>query len=450
MFASEKNEAPSRSEQRMTKQLQQQGDSIVSGFQKLSETCNAMGIFMPAEEAPPIHETNFKRDLVVQLKSTLLPELRRHIVTLTELLKPESFLKEPGTKLKLISETQIELDRTLDQMFSAIGVLCPGVHQVSFTGINDQHLNELKHYRLYGLHKELTIDFPQVFRHFCDDSISLIHQLTLSAGDSTLDGDDSSSLIHQLTLSTGDFTFDGDDSSSLIHQLPLSTRNSTFKSHDDVDSTRDYILDDVSHCHVSIDSMINWLEGSEFDIVQLAWIHETCAASEMLKILTLLINPIPDPEYSQTPTIHLSKPIIELARILIPVIKLLRLLFDKLSERGMNRKRLPLYTTMNSDQLDSIGKMAEQVGDILQRLKDIFVESSPQPDGLTAQMLTQDVQSLEYLINNPLFLVLVYFLPIVPDTDGFPTQNYLKAWLASWKTLFTIAKNNFVHAARAI
>ncbi|KAI9599781.1 hypothetical protein KEM48_002775 [Puccinia striiformis f. sp. tritici PST-130] len=408
MFASEKNEAPSRSEQRMTKQLQQQGDSIVSGFQKLSETCNAMGIFMPAEEAPPIHETNFKRDLVVQLKSTLLPELRRHIVTLTELLKPESLLKEPGTKLKLISETQIELDRTLDQMFSAIGVLCPGVHQVSFTGINDQHLNELKHYRLYGLHKELTIDFPQVSGT----------SLTLSAGDSTLDGDDSSSLIHQLTLSTGDFTFDGDDSSSLIHQLPLSTRNSTFKSHDDVDSTRDYILDDVSHCHVSIDSMINWLEGSEFDI--------------------------------STPTIHLSKPIIELARILIPVIKLLRLLFDKLSERGMNRKRLPLYTTMNSDQLDSIGKMAEQVGDILQRLKDIFVESSPQPDGLTAQMLTQDVQSLEYLINNPLFLVLVYFLPIVPDTDGFPTQNYLKAWLASWKTLFTIAKNNFVHAARAI
>ncbi|POW07416.1 hypothetical protein PSHT_09943 [Puccinia striiformis] len=377
MFASEKNEAPSRSEQRMTKQLQQQGDSIVNGFQKLSETCNAMGIFMPAEEAPPIHETNFKRDLVVQLKSTLLPELRRHIVTLTELLKPESFLKEPSTKLKLISETQIELDRTLDQMFSAIGVLCPGVHQGSFTGINDQHLNKLKHYRLYGLHKELTIDFPQIPR-------STVTTLVASFTSSRL---------------TGDFTFDGDDCSSLIHQLTLSDRNSTFDAHGDVDSTREFIS------------------------------------------MTYLIS---------TPTIHLSKPIIELARILIPVIKLLRLLFDKLSERGMNRKRLPLYTTMNSDQLDSIGKMAEQVGDILQRLKDIFVESSPQPDGLTAQMLTQDVQSLEYLINNPLFLVLVYFLPIVPDTDGFPTQNYLKAWLASWKTLFTIAKNNFVHAARAI
>ncbi|KAH9452205.1 hypothetical protein Pst134EB_016161 [Puccinia striiformis f. sp. tritici] len=166
----------------------------------------------------------------------------------------------------------------------------------------------------------------------------------------------------------------------------------------------------------------------------------------MLEIFMLLINRSPELRYLRAPLRPLREPVIELARKFVPIIKLLRLIFEKLSERGMNKKRLPTYTTMNSEQLDSIGKLVEQVVDVLETIKSTSYSSSLQSDDDTAGTLIYEVGSFEYRFENLFRLISLHFLPILPDTEGSPTQNYYQAWLDSWNDLFTIATNNFEDA----
>ncbi|KAI9599786.1 hypothetical protein KEM48_002780 [Puccinia striiformis f. sp. tritici PST-130] len=313
-------------------------DLIVKGFTSLMDRCEAARRLASTEE-----------------------ELRQHTNTLADLLQPDASLKGPTPKFDLLLEIQAGLHRTLEQIYSAVQNLCPGGDQAFFTGINDQHLKELKPYRLNGLYTEITMSFSDVYSALFGDFGELFHELKLSTGTGTPSAD--------------------------------------------VASTRECILADVSDCH----------KGSEFDIVQAPWVHEKYRISEMLETFMLLINRCPELRYRRAPLKPLSEPIIELARELIPVIKLLRLLFEKLSKRGMNKKRLPISVA----------------------------------EGETAHMLMSTVGAFKYRISNLFLLISVYFLPIVPDTDGSPTRNYYKSWLASWKASFIIAIDSFVDAAYA-
>ncbi|KAH9452204.1 hypothetical protein Pst134EB_016160 [Puccinia striiformis f. sp. tritici] len=404
-ISADKYEDTPECEKCITEQHRQQGDLIVKGFTSLMDRCEAARRLASTEEGAPFDRLDFKRELVAQLQSSIFPELRQHTNTLADLLQPDASLKGPTPKFDLLLEIQAGLHRTLEQIYSAVQNLCPGGDQAFFTGINDQHLKELKPYRLNGLYTEITMSFSDVYSALFGDFGELFHELKLSTGTGTPSAD--------------------------------------------VASTRECILADVSDCHKVIDLATNWLEGSEFDIVQAPWVHEKYRISEMLETFMLLINRCPELRYRRAPLKPLSEPIIELARELIPVIKLLRLLFEKLSKRGMNKKRLPMYTNMVSDQLESVGKLVQQLVNDLERVKGAFCASSSVAEGETAHMLMSTVGAFKYRISNLFLLISVYFLPIVPDTDGSPTRNYYKSWLASWKASFIIAIDSFVDAAYA-
>ncbi|POV96550.1 hypothetical protein PSTT_15585, partial [Puccinia striiformis] len=211
------NRRRARGRAMITKQNRQRGDLIIKGFRSLSFKCNALSGITPAEEGAPVHTIDYKRSC----RSTKVQPFTGATTACHHTCQAN----------RTHGEIQAGLDRTLDQILFAIEPLCPGGgYQVSFTGVNDQHLNELKAYRLRGLQNERTVHFPQVFRPFFDASSDLIHQLKVSTGNPSLSAD--------------------------IHL------------------TRKIVIDGVSDCHISINSAIIWLEGSEFDIVQLPWIDE--------------------------------------------------------------------------------------------------------------------------------------------------------------------------------
>ncbi|POW07415.1 hypothetical protein PSHT_09947, partial [Puccinia striiformis] len=302
-----KDEDIPESEKWITEQHRHQGDLIVTGFTSLKEKCKTARILTPPGESAPLDRLDFKRGLVAQLKSSLLPELRQHTDTLADLLKPDTSLKGPTPKLDLLLEIQAGLDQTLEKIYAAVGDLCPGGDTAYITGNNDQdeHLNELKSYRLHGLYTEVTISFSDVYSPLFDDSSELIHQLKLSTGTGTREAD--------------------------------------------VPSAREWIVADVSDCHEVIDLVTNWLEGSEFDIVQAPWVH------------------------------------------------------DKYRIVRSQMMILQVRSSMKSDHSNIVSKI-------------FFVLSR------------------------------FTFLPMLPDTEGSPTQNYYEAWLDSWNDLFTIATNNFEDA----
>ncbi|OAV87754.1 hypothetical protein PTTG_29293 [Puccinia triticina 1-1 BBBD Race 1] len=97
-----------------------------------------------------------------------------------------------------------------------------------------------------------------------------------------------------------------------------------------------------------IDSVIHGLKDSEIDIVQYDWPSHTKTLDESLANLLSLINPY---THGGREMLHpLRKMAVHLDELLIPIMKLARLFFRKLSRLGMNNK-WPLFTKMSPHEL---------------------------------------------------------------------------------------------------
>ncbi|KAH9467137.1 hypothetical protein H4Q26_000626 [Puccinia striiformis f. sp. tritici PST-130] len=354
----------------------------------------------PARNAS-VDPLNLKRDLLVQIESSLLSQLRQHIITLNELLKPADLLHKPTRKLKLISEIQSELDGTLDQIYSATSNILPSSTQASPAGNYDQHLNELKTFRLDRLHYHLTISFLEEISTVCDAYCEV------------------------------------------LQAMKFTTMN--YDMNDDVFWARQHVIEATDTLFETIERVINWLKGSELDNIQVAWTDQRPGNQDMLNQYLSFSNQRSG-SHNQRQLEPFAEQMFKLAKLVIPIIKLYRLFVNKLSERGMNRKQLPKFTMMRTHQLRTIDQLPEDVNNILWNLWGVLRDSNPTEEQSTYRILSRTIQSLDNKFKDPLLLILIYFLPIVPDTDGFPTRQYFNEWFATWKTLFTIAISNFLRA----
>ncbi|WAQ81289.1 hypothetical protein PtA15_1A629 [Puccinia triticina] len=140
----------------------------------------------------------------------------------------------------------------------------------------------------------------------------------------------------------------------------------------------------TSSCLLAIELAIGWLEGSEFDLVQHHWSDPRRRIDECLE-------------------------------------------------------------QMSSDQLKSLGELASVVAVHLRCLimavalgKDIY--------GFTSSTHREMAKRLAECFEAALALIRLHFLPLVPDTDGFPGQNYYKAWLTTWHTQLALAIQLFIES----
>ncbi|KAI7950123.1 hypothetical protein MJO28_008944 [Puccinia striiformis f. sp. tritici] len=374
-----------------------QADSVIEGFADLLDKCKSIGhsTFQRSRKIP--NQPGIKKKATFQLHSSILPGLRSQIVTISDLTDPDDLSKAPGSQLKLISDVQSELNHTLDQIISATSILYAQPPDPLTIPGNDGHLEERKYFRLNN------------FLHYLADFLLEDIGPVCSA------------------------------SSELIEKLKLSTDPDQFKSDVFVVWVREDLLERKSDFLASIDGVIQWLTGTDFDIVQLDWKNEILVLDELLETIGDLTG------YSVDPTEYNS--LIPLAKLVIPLIKLSRIFFNKLSVQEMNRKPLPMYTKTCSHSLNS---MASSLGDVIDDLSEIasllrYDLRTPAAD--TCQSLIDGVQSLQDRLKSSLALIRTHFLPIIPDTKNFPIQNYYKAWFATWQTMFTVAGDNLSKAA---
>ncbi|KAI9603245.1 hypothetical protein H4Q26_002563 [Puccinia striiformis f. sp. tritici PST-130] len=185
-------------------------------------------------------------------------------------------------------------------------------------------------------------------------------------------------------------------------------------------------------------------------LCEVGWRNEKREIGESVQELLSMISPANPATKGekQSERKPLSESATQLAKSVVPVMKLSRLFFDKMSRRGMNQKKLPLYTTMSSHQLNTIDELAQNIEGrlttILRGLGD--ADTYHEPD--TSELLTEVVQEIEAHFDAGILLILLHFVPIIPDTDGFPVQNYYKDWLATWNTQLSIAVNNHLEACK--
>ncbi|KAA1100765.1 hypothetical protein PGTUg99_025243 [Puccinia graminis f. sp. tritici] len=366
-----------------------QGDLAIKGFELLSAHLfhwpSTFTRDTPADLS--IGRLRSKKDIHTQLHSSLLPLLRQHLNSIAEALDDLIELRrDPAPKIQRVLELQPNLHRILDQIIRTLDEIIPGkIAEPSQT--NDQHFEEFKTYRLYGLDDCIRDRLEFGIINFLSNSRGIIEELKLPAR-------------KRFPASIGGLCF----------------FNSAFNQ------------------------TIKWLKGSELHIIPDLWeipIRDTYEAHEEYFRLT---HPEADPPMS-----HAA---IQLARSIIPIIKLSKLFFQKLLREGlMERKQVPLFTEMCSHQMYSLHKSSEEYGESVMSLVFRLEDAHLYPPADTSSSLIQNIQALSSHFQSYVSLAELYMTPLFPDINGVSAQIYFKTWFITWNTLFLTATQNAIQAA---
>ncbi|KAI9624369.1 hypothetical protein KEM48_008951 [Puccinia striiformis f. sp. tritici PST-130] len=140
------------------------------------------------------------------------------------------------------------------------------------------------------------------------------------------------------------------------------------------------------------------------------------------------------------------EPVIRLTELLIPIIKLSRLFFNKLSGSGVHKKQLPAHTEMNSKQMKCLYGSAQDVArDVSKLLNLLYAAEVTRWNTLDTRMFSGAAGTLASRFEAPKLLFLVHVIPLIQEID----LDYYENWFATWNTQFGLAINNFQYYARS-
>ncbi|KAA1101100.1 hypothetical protein PGT21_007003 [Puccinia graminis f. sp. tritici] len=359
-----------------------------------------------------LEESAWKEMLLTRVESNLLPLLERQLTILSSSLNTDKLIEETEPKLKHITLIQKEIETTIDHIHFFIAAVCP--EPISAPNrFDDQHLKRLKSYRLHCLKAIFVKTVSDICRVF-QAADELLEHLKMKL----LEG------------------FEG----RLENRFLVSWHNE--------EAVR------------LIETAIESIKGSDLDVAQNEWQWELEGTDRML--ITEIILPIQcsDTEVTESEANNpqgrtyklVRQPVIQLAKLAIPLIKMSQLFFNKISTREMNIKRLPSSTEMCSDQIKNPAKSLERVSQAIIALV-IRLHRADRADELhsTIPELIQIANNLKSRFKSPLLAVMLYLVPSLPDSiDCFPNQKYYKDWFVTWNTQRILATENFIQFARSI
>ncbi|KAH9453423.1 hypothetical protein Pst134EA_024296 [Puccinia striiformis f. sp. tritici] len=329
------------------------------------------------EKSDPYDQLTWQSGLNL-LQYSLLPILSQQIKTLSRLLPQPLDICRDDTPLELemILKLQVKIDHTLSQITEFVAVICPRPPGVP-AQTDDNHLEDSKESCSQGL---------------------LVKIINLNQDICTL----------------------FDDSSQLIKGI----------------NYRGWVTRYTGWIKKSIKAMIGWLKRSEFHHIQHQWEVEVDRMDGILAKLTKLINPtITKPveeegeekknveeEEDQFELKDLSEPAIKLAHSAMPIIKLSRLFFKKLSRIGNYKFSVEKFTEMSSNQLWRLERSAADIShSIIKLTKEIIqVDVNDQAHGNPlfppASALTQTVEDLHPIFDSSILMIILYVVPLI-DTS---------------------------------
>ncbi|KAI7962548.1 hypothetical protein MJO28_000642 [Puccinia striiformis f. sp. tritici] len=156
------------------------------------------------------------------------------------------------------------------------------------------------------------------------------------------------------------------------------------------------------------------------------------------------------PEQPPTLVKLIRELVIQLAKLAIPLIRLSKLFFSKLTTPGINIRGLPCFEKMCPNKIISLEKSLEQVTTTARKLRSLVQRADEDPPGVViGDDFIELAIEIETLFDFPLMVVLLHIVPSIPDTDGFPTHKYYKRWFTTWNTKLISASENFINLAES-
>jgi hypothetical protein len=363
------------------------------------------------------------QDLLDSMKRCLLPQLNDQLTTLSDLLFPSDFWKQPEITRKRVLDSQSELENTLDQIKSIIATLCPAPRGLmvlipSRMQTLDQDLEALKFYRLQRLKSKFNEGL------LCH--VNLLFSWALI-------------LFHRIKL------------------VPNKVKPSEF----DGWTCREDFANRVCLASKAIDSIIKIIECSELDLVQQQWAvdlqHIDTTMEEIASLIARSSAPKPssdklenhlevhNPNNTDTnPNRAIKTWVIPLAESSLGMIKIARVLFKKVL-RMAGKMKGKKFTSMNSRQIESLFEAAHLAH---QNLADLLVlfQKAANPLGVgpedrpkfskLALHFSSHVRSAQSLVQK-------YIIPLISDIDLSELFDYYTTWFHTWSRMFFGATMRF-------
>ncbi|KAH9460421.1 hypothetical protein KEM48_009975 [Puccinia striiformis f. sp. tritici PST-130] len=392
-------------------QLEEQRDLIIHGFNTLIhhyyEPIDLPHRRAEMEELMLILsvDENGLKDMALNMVLLTLKQLKRLTIGLSRILDPSDVQQATELKFKRILTIQSKVAWCMRHVRCVITLVYPEP-TTARVRTDDRHLKRLKSCRL----RSLRSTFLQACQDICPSfgaAIELVEHMKMNASPEDLE-----------RRSTEHFA-------------------STYYA---------------KKAALSIDSTIEAIEGSDWDIATKRWDHEFEGNQHTLQWIEDSIGPKPSifrRKNQKSTKKYAREPVMGLAKLLIPIIKLSRLFFNKISVRGINTKRLPLFTEMCSEQIESLAKSHGRVSDSLMCILYLLDDADSAQGAVTQTEFIGFALHHKGIFEAPLLVVFLYLIPAIPDTDGFPIQKYYKDWLITWKTQLTLAIENFINFVRS-
>ncbi|KAH9473510.1 hypothetical protein MJO28_000666 [Puccinia striiformis f. sp. tritici] len=403
------------------RQCEHYGDLVGYGFGRLRRKYHPTTAEKPdqasvehALSALSIDKVKSQEALANQLVSSLLPLLHHQVTSLSLALKISSLRDEPRANLRLVLQIQGELDSTVDGLKLLITTLCPEPISLSNSSV-DHHLKRFKSYRLDRLKVNSQLLITWCLCDIFEAANERIQQMGLSSIPPKIDP--------------------GTDFPNRDMEVFVSRTLHTIKV------------------------MANCLNASELVVAQTLWKGRRRALENQLQCTIEKLDPSPDSkkveDLSKPPDKYVAEPAIQLAKMTLPILKLCRIFFSKLSKRGLAQERIPIFTEICSDEIELLAQSTRDISEDLGRL-DVHLKFTNADGGLnrdggvTSEEFIEITQSLKTRFDPPLLLILMYFIPLIPDTAGLKVQKYYRNWCVTWKNQMALAVHNFEQVVKSL
>ncbi|PLW21012.1 hypothetical protein PCASD_03622 [Puccinia coronata f. sp. avenae] len=387
----------------------QQRESIVQAFQSLADKYSSHPSRRPSRQIDPIDtDKEHWNEALSRLQLETLPAIHQLIKNL-----PDSFdcilRDDQGLKHQAIAEIQSGFDRCLDQLVPFVAGIRPrpiaSLHQT-----DDSSLEEFKNFR----RQELRSKIEALSEELC----IVFHIFFLG----------------QVKQNQSD--------------LQTARRNQPIRK------LRFIQLTGIA-CQ-SIDCIIQWLTSHELSNILQNWNATLYDIDSLLcRFVYQVINPMSNSEEedddnqdtdSEHKPIYLSKESLQLAKSVIPIIKVSRLFCRKLSRHVLNQTPSKSFTAMNSLEFDTLNTAAEMIHCHLDFIIRVVKDADNHDDAWTASNLAETIQKMRDLFDSNLVLIFLYIIPLIPHLNVPSPYNDFQTWSTHWHHLLLLSTQNFLHA----
>ncbi|KAA1073223.1 hypothetical protein PGT21_004380 [Puccinia graminis f. sp. tritici] len=375
-------------------------------------------------EAHSIDEIKHLNQMLLQAQTTFLPLLQQQLVELLESLHPANLSKLPNSKshdaLKILSQ----LGHTIDHINSFVHSISPiTVNLLRPPETNDHNYGNLKTYRasklIYEIKEIMRNDIAILFGYV----INFIEDCSNNAHISSLPEDE---LIHDhayLVRETKTIT------DTYIHDLIKLSKQSDFG-----------IIQD--HCR----TYVRGLDETLTDLIRA--ISKTKTRSKRHRRLTES-----GPNHltgSAQDNSLISQRFISLANTALPMIKLLRTLFNKLSNTPIRKAPFTIGTQLSSTEITALD---EELGDmhgssILAFNFSYHINFHEDPVTMDkVRSLENSQDDLNQHFDSSIILLLFHLMPLSEDEVDLPKPcNPCTNWFFRLREQFCLASRNFSQA----